>query len=124
MTQFGLQRLREMMRGGRAFALVSLLLSVFVLQIGVTRSHFHLGTSFGLAKAAPSTEAPAKVPLGHDEAKCLLWHASGICGSAVPATATVLFLVPPAQTRVAVEARDIFLEPFVSAWRSRAPPSV
>lgn len=124
MMQFGLQRLRGSMRGGRALALVCLLLAAFVLQIAVTRSHFHLGVSIGLAKADPATGTPAKFPPGHDDAKCPLWQASGVCGSAIPASAADLFALTPPHARAAARARVDFFKRFAAAWRSRAPPSV
>jgi hypothetical protein len=128
----GLQGLRDFLRGGgRARAVVSLLLLAFVLQIAVTRSHFHFGdtadaTAVAMAQDASSdhvdgSSAPLQKP-SHDESHCLLWHAAGVCGAAAPAVVAVLFIAKPTSTRIAVDERAIVPERFTAAWRSRAPP--
>jgi hypothetical protein len=124
MTQFRLQGLRDWMRGGRAYLFVSLLLAAFVLQIASTRSHFHLGAASGVANAASPTDGPTKVPSGHDETKCRIWHASGVCGGAVPSVGAVLFVVKPVPARAVMADHAGFVPRIALAWRSRAPPLV
>jgi len=131
MRAVGLQRWWDAVRGGRAAALVCLLLALFVLQTAVTRSHFHLGSASGgdvsLADAAGvdvgagGTKAPT--PL-HDESHCPLWHAAGVCGAAVAPDAVTIIAPIATWLRIAVDARLIFPERFTAAWRSRAPPSL
>ena len=127
----GLQGLRDVLRGGgRARAIVSLILLAFVLQIAVTRSHFHFGHAFDGVMIAAAQDAPADHASGgskpskpsHDESNCPLWHAAGVCGAAAPTVASVLFIVKPASSRIAVDERSIVPERFTAAWRSRAPP--
>jgi hypothetical protein len=127
----GLQGLRNAARGERGFALVCLLLVVFVLQGAVTRGHFHLGAAFDAAgpqlagDVDPGPAGNQKKPLPpHDETHCLLWHAAGVCGAAVAADAAKLFVPASARLRIAVDERPIFPERFAAAWRSRAPPAV
>jgi hypothetical protein len=130
--QTGLQGLRDLLRGGgRARAFVSLVLLAFVMQIAVTRSHFHFGHAFdSVAATVAAQDAPADDAAGgskpskpsHDESNCPLWHAAGVCGAAAPAVSSVLFVAKPMPSRVAVDERRILPERFTAAWRSRAPP--
>jgi hypothetical protein len=124
MARSGLQKLRDLMRSGRAFALVSLLLTAFALQIAVTRAHFHVGAAFGIAKAAQTDGAPAKLPLGHDEPQCLLWQASVTCGNAIAAAAADLSAVTPVPARAVLKHHVEFIKRFAVTWRSRAPPAI
>jgi hypothetical protein len=128
----GLYGLRNVLcGGGRARGLVSLILLAFVLQIAVTRSHFHFGQAIdGGAAIIAAQDALADLAAGgskpskssHDESNCPLWHAAGVCSAAAPAVASVLFIVKPAPSRIAVDERRIVPERFTAAWRSRAPP--
>jgi|GEM_PF-6225357 hypothetical protein len=130
--QAGLQGLRDLLRGGgRARAFVSLVLLAFVMQIAVTRSHFHFGHAFdGVAATVAAQDSPADHAAGgskpskpsHDESNCPLWHAAGVCGAAAPAVASVLFIAKPMPSRVGIDERRIVPERFTAAWRSRAPP--
>jgi hypothetical protein len=130
----GLQTLRDLLRGGsRARALVSLVLLAFVLQIAVTRGHFHFGHALdSVVATAPAQDAVADQAAGgskpgtpsHDESNCPLWHAAGVCGAAAPAVGAVLFIAAPAPSRIATDERSIVPERFTAAWRSRAPPSL
>lgn len=122
--------LRTAIGARRARVFVALLLAAFLLQVAVTRSHFHLGHA-GVAVAQADVSAdgtapakPQKAPSGHDENNCPLWHASGICGTADMAVASIF--VPPiaSHTRASFDPRVIFPERFVAGWRSRAPPIV
>jgi hypothetical protein len=126
----GLQGLRDVMRGcGRARAIVSLILLAFVLQIAVTRGHFHFGHALDVATVA-AQDASADLAQGgskpskpsHDESNCPLWHAAGVCGAAAPAVASVLFIVKPAPSRITVHEPSVVPERFTAAWRSRGPP--
>lgn len=120
--------LRSSLGARRARVFVALLLAAFLLQVAVTRSHFHWGNAgVAIAQADISGDhsAPAKqhkAPSGHDENNCPLWHASGICSTADMAVASIF--VPPivSYTRASFDPRVVFPERFVAGWRSRAPP--
>lgn len=114
----------------RTRVFVALLLAVFLLQVAVTRSHFHLGhasATVAQAEVSGDTSAPAKphkAPSGHDENNCPLWHASGICGAADVAVAVIVVAPISSHTRASFDPRVVFPERFVANWRSRAPPIV
>jgi hypothetical protein len=126
---WGLHSLRRVNRGWRAVALVRLLLAVFVLQTAVMRGHIHVGNDLDagatLAASAADSGGNTKQPHpSHDESKCLLWHAAGVCGAIAAADIAHLYVPPSARLRVATDERLIFPERFAAAWRSRAPPTV
>lgn len=122
--------LRTALGTRRARVFVALLLAAFLLQIAVTRSHFHFGGAGAhLAEAQiPDGDGtppePQKAPSGHDESKCPLWHASGICGAADLALASTFAPPISSHTGAQFDPRAVFPERFVASWRSRAPPSV
>jgi hypothetical protein len=130
MWGLGLHTLRRVNRSRRAVAFVWLLLAVFVLQTAVMRGHFHVGGDLDggatfKAGAADGGAGETKQPLpSHDESKCPLWHAAGVCGAIAAADIAHLYVPPSARLRVAADERLIFPERFAAAWRSRAPPTV
>jgi hypothetical protein len=129
---FGLQGIRDSLRGSRAAALAALVLVAFILQTAVTRGHFHFGSAFATSLSiqangdvsGETTGKPVKAPSGHDESNCPLWHAGNICGTAVASVAVALFTPSLASARAPIDQRKIFVERFVAHWRSRAPPSL
>jgi hypothetical protein len=122
--------LRTALGARRARVFVALLLAAFLLQVTVTRSHFHFGAvdasvaQAGVEHDAGAPSKPQKAPSGHDESHCPLWHASGICGTADMALASTFAPPISSHTRAQFDPRVIFPERFVASWRSRAPPSV
>lgn len=119
--------------GGRARAIVSLVLLAFVLQIAVTRSHFHFGHALdGVSATVATQDAAADLAAGvskpsepaHDDAQCPFWHAAGVCGAAAVPHSIAVFVPQAARLGIAIDERLIFPERFAAAWRSRAPPSV
>jgi hypothetical protein len=116
-------------RSRRAVALVWLLLAAFVLQTAVMRGHIHVGADLdagatlaaSAADGAGGTEQPRP---SHDESKCPLWHAAGVCGAIAAADVARLYVPRSQRLSVAADARLIFPERFAAAWRSRAPPAV
>jgi hypothetical protein len=121
-----LQPLRQSLRqSGRTQALVFALLTLFVLQVAVLRGHVHTGTTTAAIEQTADASAPSgnKHAPAHNEADCPLWHASGVCGTALAPTAVVGAQPLARFAKSPLDERAILYERFTAAWRSRAPPS-
>jgi hypothetical protein len=126
MARTGFQAIRDGMRHNRRLQSFALLfLAAFAFHVAILRAHIHTGAATGasidLADQAPATGGK---PVKHSEADCPLWHASATCGTGLIPTAAALVLPPKLSAEAPRDERNILLERFAAAWRSRAPPTL